>query len=82
MKTSAYFAPLVLLPTVIAAPGQYRTRCGETVTVETVPPGIRHHAHDCHGSYANGTREAWHRSGRLYAGPECVNDIVSRVQDG
>lgn len=73
---SAYMWPLVLLPVIIKTPGQYRTRSGGTVTLDSVPSGIRQHAFDCRGAYPCGTREYWHRSGRLYAGTECANDIM------
>lgn len=77
--SSAYFAPLVLLPTVIDSPGRYRTRGGEIVIIDTAPTHIRHHAHDCFGTYeAEGIRDRWHRSGRIYAGMECENDIVGK----
>lgn len=69
-------APLVTLPLIVNEPGQYRTRCGETVTVLTVS---KRHDFGCLGEYANGVAEGWHRSGRLYASRECSNDIVARV---
>jgi hypothetical protein len=71
---SAYFAPLVLLPVVVTAPGRYLTRCGEQVLVRRASS---RHDFGCAGEYACGTREAWHRSGRLYAGIVSRNDIVS-----
>lgn len=74
--TSAYFASLVLLPTVVTEPGQYRTRGGEVVTVNTV--SMRHNF-GCSGVYADGTRERWHKSGRIYATRECRNDIVGTL---
>ena len=74
---SAYFTSLVTLPTIITSPGQYRTRGGAVVTVSHVStrPDFR-----CHGSYANGVRDGWHKSGRLYAGALSQNDIVGQEQ--
>lgn len=74
--TSAYFAPLVLKPVIVTEPGQYRTRCGEVVTVTQVSA---RHDFGCRGTYPHGTPEAWHRSGRLYATSECANDIMERA---
>lgn len=71
--TSAYYAPLVLAPMVIVAPGEYVTRCGETVTVTAASA---RHEHGCVGQYPNEVREAWHRSGRIFANMETQNDIV------
>lgn len=74
----AYFAPLVGLPDIITKPGTYKTRCGETVTIESVPVPAYAHGFNRIGYYDQcGTRESWHKSGRLYAGFECRNDIVS-----
>jgi hypothetical protein len=75
-KSSGYFAPLVLLQEVITQPGNYVTRCGETVKVETAS---RKHQFACHGSYPNGISESWHRSGRILASRETDNDIVSKI---
>ena len=70
---SAYFASMVTLPIIIAGPGQYVTRGGEPVTIERASTT---HGFNCYGVYANGVRDSWHRSGRLYAGTESRNDIV------
>lgn len=72
---SAYFVPLVLIPVVIDSPGKYLTRCGETVEIVASS-----HRHDfgCHGHYANGVRESWHKSGRIFASQQTANDIVAR----
>lgn len=72
--SSAYFAPLVTKPVLIAAPGQYVTRCGEAVTIVKASSK---HDFGCVGSYENGTPERWHKSGRIFAGIETENDIVS-----
>jgi len=72
--SSAYFAPLVTVSTVINAPGMYVTRCGEVVTIHAVSS---RHDFGCHGAYPNGTAESWHRSGRLFASQETTNDIVA-----
>lgn len=73
---SVYIAPLVTKPTIITEPGQYRTRGGEIVTVETV--SVRPDF-GCTGHYEHGTRERWHKSGRIFAGMESQHDIVERV---
>jgi hypothetical protein len=72
---SGYMVPLIILPTIIHGPGKYRTRGGEVVEVEAVSrrPDFR-----CSGRYANGTREGWNKSGRLYAGVQCRNDIITK----
>lgn len=67
---------LVVMPTLIDAPGAYITRCGERVEVKVASPRSKF---ECAGFYANGVRESWHRSGRLYFGQECANDIVSKA---
>ncbi|MBW4656636.1 MAG: hypothetical protein KME20_26870 [Kaiparowitsia implicata GSE-PSE-MK54-09C] len=73
MASKAYFASLVLLPTIVTGPGNYVTRAGEIVTIET---STRWRDFACRGTYPNGVADGWHRSGRLYAGIECANDIV------
>jgi len=73
--TSAYFAPLVLLPTVIDGPGVYETRAGETVVIHDSSP---RHCFGCCGTYASGVAESWHRSGRVFASRETQNDIVKK----
>ena len=73
--TSADFASLVILPVVIDAPGQYRTRSGETVVIDEVSSK---HAFACRGVYPSGQRDAWHKSGRLYFGQLSNNDIVEK----
>lgn len=73
----AYFAPFVTLPVIITGPGYYVTRSGERVHVSRVS-----HRHDfgCAGIYPSGQYENWHKSGRLYAGRECANDIVCTAE--
>jgi len=71
--TSAYFASLVSKPSVIVEPGNYITRSGEVVTINVA--STRHDL-GCKGSYANGTSESWHKSGRIFATSETANDIV------
>lgn len=73
-KNKSYFAALVTKPTIIVKPGKYQTRCGEIVKVEIASA---RHEFGCVGVYANGVREVWHKTGRLYATRECANDIVS-----
>lgn len=74
---AAYFAPLVTLPDVITKPGRYRTRSGEIVTITTIS---RAHNYGCLGAYADGIAEGWHKSGRLYAERECLNDVISAIE--
>jgi len=76
--SSAYFASLVTLPTIITEPGSYRTRCGEIVTIHAV--STRHYF-ECEGVYPNGMREEWHKTGRLYATSPCKNDIVAATKE-
>lgn len=64
------------LPTVITEPGQYRTRCGEVVTVSVVS---KKHLFTCHGEYSCGTKESWHHSGRIFPKLDTTNDIVAKV---
>lgn len=71
--SSAYFAPLVTLPTVITEPGEYVTRCGELITIHKASS---RHCFGCHGVYQNGIVESWHHSGRILADRETANDIV------
>jgi len=73
---SAYFAPLVAAPTIIDKPGQYVTRCGETVSIHRVSAK---HDFGCRGTYQNGIAEGWHRSGRIMACRETANDVVGHA---
>ena len=66
---------IFLMPPIITAPGQYRTRRGELVTITEVAKG---HMFACRGTYPCGTVDHWHKSGRLYAGRESINDIISK----
>lgn len=74
-RNLAYMAPLVTLPTIIDKAGRYVTRRGETVMVDAVSARYRAEF-GCSGRYENGVSEAWHKSGRLLAGTETLNDIV------
>lgn len=80
--SSAAFAALVPLPVVIDAPGMYLSREGQRVRIETVSTK---HDFGCIGHYpfrGVGTlKDAWHKSGRLYFGMECRNDIVAKVPE-
>lgn len=64
---------LASLAVIIKHPGEYLTRKGEVVRIETVAAG-RQFA--CKGVYSCGTVDHWHRSGRLYVGRESINDIT------
>lgn len=70
-----YFVPVLSKPTTVTAPGDYLTRNGDRVHVEQVS---KHHDFGCTGHYKEcGTREGWHKSGRILATSETPNDIVS-----
>lgn len=60
--------------TIIAAPGLYRTRCGELVTINSLVGYWR-----SYGVYPDGTREMWDVSGRLLPWSLSKNDVVARV---
>jgi hypothetical protein len=74
-SNTTYFVPLITLPTIIDQPGEYLTRCGETVTVSVVSSK---HDLGCLGEYSPDIREGWHKSGRLYASTQSKNDIVAK----
>lgn len=77
MRIGLYYYPLLFLPTVIDAPGEYRTRGGGRVTIKTASPAPM--SADCTGAHENGVLDHWHRSGRIYAGMLSLNDIVARA---
>ncbi|NCA91229.1 MAG: hypothetical protein EOM92_20720 [Gammaproteobacteria bacterium] len=56
---------------IIPGPGQYRTRAGELVVVES------RRGRWADGRYSDGTRESWHRSGRIFPNLASSNDIVA-----
>ena len=64
------------LPTVIDAPGQYVTRCGEVATIRAVSTW---HDFGCVGRYASGTADTWHKSGRLHFWSLNDNDIMGKL---
>lgn len=74
--SAAWFCAFLLKPDVIDNPGKYVTRCGEVVEVDVVS---KKHDFKCRGKYSCGTAEGWHKSGRLYFGQECDNDIVGKA---
>jgi hypothetical protein len=76
VRDKAYWAPFVTLPVIITEPGEYITRGGEKVIVESVSTK---HDFDCLGTYSTGQSEGWHKSGRLFAGRTSQNDIVSKA---
>lgn len=68
---------LYVLPTIIDGPGEYVTRGGETVTVESVVgPGII--TARAYGSYSCGIRESWYANGRVLPFSASLNDIVAK----
>lgn len=77
--THAYFAPLVTLPTIITEPGQYITRCGETVTIDRTSSKHDFGNIGFYGIDEATITECWHRSGRINATRETNNDVVGRV---
>lgn len=70
------FASLVNKPVIIDGPGNYRTR--EGLVVEVHLASTRHDA-GCHGTYPNGVKERWHKSGRIFTGQESINDIICKA---
>lgn len=77
MNPAGWGAYLVALPIIIDAPGDYRTRCGELVTI-TRPSTTNYFA--CKGFHHKPEiiPEMWHRSGRLLFGRETPHDIVRK----
>lgn len=75
--TSAYFASFVTLPIVIDRPGLYRTRSGDRAQVTAAS---QRNDFGCVGRYVGGPDERWHRSGRIFAGRETVNDVVEFIE--
>lgn len=74
-------------PKIIDAPGQYRTRGGEVVTIDRlgimekwapnfiIPNGW------AHGHYLNGIPETWDVSGRVLPFSLSDNDIMEKVAE-
>lgn len=78
LNSSAYFAPLVIMPDIITGPGKYVTRRGETVTI--TDHSTRGDRFGSYGTYDDcGTQDRWHRSGRTSAAQETKNDIIARA---
>ncbi len=80
-------AELVSLPTVITAPGRYRTRAGEIVTIDRVGrpehlsfADVDPRAGLADGHYPNGVTEVWDVSGRLLPFSQSDNDIIHRFR--
>jgi hypothetical protein len=74
---SAYFVPLITLPIIINEPGEYHTRGGDRVTIDRASTG---HDYGCVGSYVKcGRADKWHKSGRILATSETLNDVVSKA---
>jgi hypothetical protein len=66
--------PFFSLPIIIKAPGRYKTRGGEIVTVDRIVRG----SYGAHGHYENGTPERWDVNGRTLPFSESNNDIVGK----
>lgn len=74
---SMYYLPLITLPALIEAPGEYLTRDGELVVIEKVSSKL---GDTCAGYYkASGIPERWHKTGRILASSETPNDIVKAL---
>lgn len=76
MRVSGWFGGLVNEPVIIDEPGNYTTRSGEVVTITAVST---RHDFACTGTYQNGTKEGWHKSGHLYVNQGSQNDIVKKT---
>jgi hypothetical protein len=76
--SSTYWAEFVTRPVIITEPGCYRTRGGDAVEITEVSREYRHQ-YGCVGTYPNGVRDRWHKSGRLYRYSLSLNDIVERA---
>lgn len=81
-------AELLSLPTVIVAPGQYQTRCGETVTIDRVgrSASLPWWEMDptsgwAFGHYDTGIPESWDVSGRVLPFSLSDNDILGKLPD-
>lgn len=62
---------------IINEPGFYETRAGEKVEIF----GILATTFGCVGTYLEADiKDSWHKSGRLYFGQECENDIVRKIE--
>lgn len=70
-----YGPELWQLPNIINQAGRYITRRGEIVTIDAIAGG------SCLGAYADGTRDRWHRTGRIFPRLESPNDIIRAVTD-
>jgi len=70
------------MPRVIAAPGKYRTRCGEIVEVFHIAQKRSPYGwHYAWGEYPDETKtkEGWEVSGRILPHTETDNDIIEKV---
>ena len=64
------------LPLIVLEPGQYRTRAGQIVTINTVSD----RPFGCKGNYPNGIVERWHPTGRIFTSDlKTTNDIMEKV---
>ena len=66
----------VVLPTIISEPGNYLTRCGEIVNIESIIPNT---AYGACGKYPNQVEDRWDVCGRLYPSILSNNDIVKKI---
>lgn len=64
------------LPKIVTESGKYLTRYGDLIVVDAIGHIAKF---SCVGSYPDGVKESWHRSGRLYANVKCANDIIQKV---
>lgn len=78
----------ICLPELITGNGTYKTRCGELVIIDQCPEMPLMDGLDVGGYYTvnppgvtTPIRDHWNRSGRMWRGLYCDNDIVEKVSD-
>ena len=76
----------ICLPEVIKGNGIYKTRCGELVVIDQCPEMPLMDGLDVGGYYmvnppgiTERIRDHWNRSGRMWRGQYCDNDIVEKI---
>jgi hypothetical protein len=71
-----YCQHAISLPRIVTGPGLYRTRSGETVTVDRFNG---YNGFMAEGSYENGPAESWFISGRVLSHYLSKNDIIQAL---
>lgn len=80
VKEAGEMASMVSLKQIIDSPGKYKTRSGETVTINRIDKRRdKSGMHSAYGQYENGTKETWDVSGRLLPSKTSNNDIVKKA---